>query len=212
MRRGAAWPAVRPSSRLVVREHNTVGASQRAVARRGGQGGPDAGCAVVTVSAFVSGIRCPVSGASVRCPTGACPGVRCPVRASERPGVQCPASGVCALRRPRCPTGMRLRGVVVEPTAVRLGDGPGVGVVARRLHDGASSAQGWSLALEAGAGRAGPAEGPPGLGRRRGRWLVLGPADRERLGWTPGSPIGRHLAATTVRGHCVRPGPGSGGL
>jgi hypothetical protein len=42
--------------------------SQRMVARRGGQGGPDAGCAVVTVSAFVSGIRCPVSGASVRCP------------------------------------------------------------------------------------------------------------------------------------------------
>jgi hypothetical protein len=88
-------------------------ASQRAVARRGGQGGPDAGCAVVTVSAFVSGIRCPVSGASVRCPTGACPvtGVRCG-RLSVQVS-QCPASGVCALRRPRCPTAMRLRGVAV---------------------------------------------------------------------------------------------------
>ena len=67
--------------------------AQRAVARRGGQGGPDAGCAVVTVSAFLSGVWCerPVS-------RGACPSDRCPVRASECPGVQCPASGVCCVR------------------------------------------------------------------------------------------------------------------
>jgi hypothetical protein len=72
----------------------------------GGQGGPDASCAVVTVSAFVSGIRCPVSGASVRCSTGPVQvtGVRCErlsVQVSTvRPrasGVRPPASGV------RCP-------------------------------------------------------------------------------------------------------------
>src|SRR5215218_11575 len=85
----------------------------------------------------------------------------------------------------------------------------GVGVVARHVHDGASSARGWSLALEAGAGRAGPAEGRLGLGRR-GRWLALGPADWERLGCARGSPIGRQLAVTTLRGHRVRPGPGPG--
>jgi len=56
----------------------------------------------------------------------------------------------------------------------------GVGMVARDVHYGGSSARGWSLALEAGAGRAGPAEGR--LGRRRGRWLAVGQVDRER-GW-----------------------------
>jgi hypothetical protein len=186
MRRGAAWPAKRPSSRLVVREHKHGWASQRAVARRGGQGGPDAGCAVVTVSA------------------------------SERPGVQCPVSGVRhpCVRRPRCPTAMRLRGVAVGPAAVRLGMA-GVGVVARHVHDGASSAPGWSLALEAGAGRAGPRRVDldwssswevvsTGPGRPGGR--------RERLGCARGSPIGRQLAVTTLRGHCARAGPGSGGL
>jgi hypothetical protein len=145
MRRGAAWPAERPSSRLVVREHKHGWASQRVVARRGGQGGPDAGCAVVTVSAFVSGIRCPVSGASVRCPTRACPGDRCPVRASKRPGVQCPAPGprppapgVRAFRRPLCPTGMRSRGVAVGQAAARLAWpgsawSPAMSMPARRL-------------------------------------------------------------------------------
>jgi hypothetical protein len=138
MHRGAAWPAGRPSSRLVVRQHQHGCRSQRAVARRGGQGGPDAGCAVVTVSAFVSGIRCPVSGASVRCPTGACPRDRCPVRPSERPGVQCPAPGVRAFRRPLCPTGMRSRGVAVGPPAARLGWpgsawSPAMSMTARRL-------------------------------------------------------------------------------
>jgi len=83
MRRGAAWPAKRPSSRLVVREHKHRCTSQRAVARRGGQGDPDARCAVVTVSAFVSGIRCPVSGVH---PSGL------GVRLSGRPAVRCPAT------------------------------------------------------------------------------------------------------------------------
>ena len=135
MRRGAAWPAERPSSRRCARAQHGW-APQRAVARRGGQGSPDAGCAVVTVSAFVSGIRCPVSSASVRCPRGACPRDRVSgagVRASR-----CPVSGVRALRRPRCPTAMRSRGVAVEPAAARLGWpesawSPAMSVTARRL-------------------------------------------------------------------------------
>jgi hypothetical protein len=71
---------------------------------RGGQGGPDAGCAVVTVSAFVSGIRCPVSGASVRCSTGPVQvtGVRCGRLSVQVSTVRPPASGVRALRRPLC--------------------------------------------------------------------------------------------------------------
>jgi hypothetical protein len=102
VRRGAAWPAERSRSRLVVGERKHGWASQHAVARRGGQGGPDAGCAVVTVSAFPSGVRrpmsdvrCPVSGASVRCSAGPVQvtGIRCG-RLSQVSSVQCPASVV----------------------------------------------------------------------------------------------------------------------
>src|SRR5215207_9929264 len=46
-------------------------ASQRAVARRGGPGGPDAGRAFVTLSTSSASVQCPVSS------------VRCPVRASS---------------------------------------------------------------------------------------------------------------------------------
>ena len=110
MRRGAAWPAERPRSRLVVGERKHGWASHRAVARRGGQGGPDAGCAVVAVSAFLSGVRCerPVS-------RGGCPSDGCPVRASES---RCPVFG---LRRPWCPTGMRSWAEAVGRQPVRLG-------------------------------------------------------------------------------------------
>jgi len=180
VRRGAPWPAERPRSRLVVGERKHGWASQRAVARLGGHGGPDAGCAVVTVSAFLSGVRCerPVSGASVRCPVrasgvrGACPSDRCPVRPSECPGVQSPASVVS--------DGMRSWGEAAGPAAGTAGMA-GVGVVARRVHNGASSARGWSLALGAGTGRAGPAAGRLRLGRHRG--TVVGQ-------W-PGRPGGR---------------------
>src|SRR5215218_8486230 len=71
-------------------------ASQRAVARRGGPGGPDAGRAVVSLSASSASVQCPVSGASVQCPRFPVPatGVQSPVP-SERPGVRCcPGSGV----------------------------------------------------------------------------------------------------------------------
>jgi hypothetical protein len=212
MRRGAAGPAKRPSSRLVVREHKHGCTSQRAVARRGGQGHPDAGCAVVTVSASVSGIRCPVSGASVRCP-------RAPVHAT---GVRCGRLSVqvSSVRRPCVPASAVSDGNEVAGcgggAGRRTAGMAGVGAVTRHVHDGTSSARGWSLALEAGAGRAGPAEGRLGLGRRRGRWLAVGQADRvadRERGWMrAGSPIERQLAVTTLRGHCVRPGPGLAGL
>jgi hypothetical protein len=147
---------------------------------RGGQGGPDAGCAVVTVSAFVSGIRCPVSGASVRCSTGPVQvtGVRCGRLSVQVSTVRPPASGVRALRRPLCPTGKRSR-AWRGPAAAWLG-WSGAGVVARRVHDGASSARGSSLALEAGAGRAGPGGGSTWTWSS---WEVVGSG--------PGRPGGR---------------------
>src|SRR5215216_6696074 len=77
---------------------------------------------------------------------------------------------------------MRSWSVAVGQAVVRLG-GPG-GVVGRRVHYG-TSARGWSVALEAGAGRAGRAAGQLRLGRRRERWLSSGRfdrmVDRERL-------------------------------
>jgi len=138
MRRGAAWPAERPGSRLVVREHTHGWAAQRVVARVVAKEVrmPAVLSSPCPRSCLVSGVRCPVSGAGVRCSTG------CPVRASERLGVHCPASSV---RRPvsvRC--GVRCvqrewgrgRGVGRQPHGW---DGPGsawspaVSTTARRL-------------------------------------------------------------------------------
>jgi hypothetical protein len=88
---------------------------QHAVARRGGPGGPDAGCAVVALSASVSGasVRCP------RLPVQAI-GVRCPVRASERPvsgvGVRCPRLPASAVSDRK-----EVRSVAVSQAATRLG-------------------------------------------------------------------------------------------
>jgi len=117
-----AWAAERRRRRP--QEHGW--ASQRAVAGRGGPGGPDAGRAVVSLSASsasvrrpASGVQCPVSG--VRCERhprlpvhGTVSSVRCgrlsvQVSAVRRPlsGVRCPASGVCALPRPLCPAEVR---------------------------------------------------------------------------------------------------------
>jgi hypothetical protein len=152
---------------------------------RGGQGGPDASCAVVTVSAFVSSIRCPVSGVSVRCSTGPVQvtGVRCGRLSVQVSTVRPPASGV------RCPcvaasavsngkevadvawAGSRMAGMARS----RRGRPPCPRrrVVCRRLEPG----------LETGAGRAEPAESRLGLGRRRGKWLEWGagrPGSRPR--------------------------------
>src|SRR5215212_5531334 len=93
-------------------------ASQRAVARRGGPGGPDAGRAFVTLSASSASVRCPVS--SVRCPvratsvhaclsTGPLSSVRCGRLSVQVSAVRRPlsASGVCALPRPLCPAEVR---------------------------------------------------------------------------------------------------------
>jgi hypothetical protein len=144
-------------------------ASQRAVARRGGPGGPDAGRAFVSLSTSsasvrcpVSGVRCPVSGASDQCPRlpvhGT--GVQCPVRAFERPGVRCPASGVgvrCLFVAASAVSG---RSEVLERGVGRPPYGwdgrgrrgrPLRPCPARRLPESAPR-------LEAGAGGAGPAE------------------------------------------------------
>jgi hypothetical protein len=160
-----------------------------------------------------------VSGAGIRCPMGACPSDRCPVS-----GVRCgrlsvqvssvrpPVSGVRGFRRPLCPTGMTSWSVVVGQAAARLG-WPGVGVVARRVQDGASSARGRSLALEAGAGHAGPAEGRLGRGRRRGRWAVArSTAWPTGRGWMRARVARRSVAGDDhAAWSSVRPGAGSPG-
>jgi hypothetical protein len=106
-------------------------------------------------------VRCPASGASVQCPRVPvhATGVRCPVRASERPGVRRPVSSVSGVRacpRPLCPTGRSWRAAVGRQP---LGwDGRGRGVVTRGVHDRLVVCPGRNLTVEAGAGRAGPAE------------------------------------------------------
>src|SRR5918994_3585981 len=54
-------------------------ASQRAVARRGGPGGPDAGRAFISLSTSSAGVRCPVPATSVHAclSTGSLSSVRC---------------------------------------------------------------------------------------------------------------------------------------
>jgi hypothetical protein len=152
--------------------------------------GPDAGCAVVTVSAFLSGVRCPVSGASVRCPAGPVQviGVRC-----GRLSVQ--VSSV-RLWRLLCPTGMRSWGVAVGPAAARLGWpgaawSPAVSTTARGLPEVGA----WPSRLAQVV-----------LGQRRvgfdlvvvvGRWLGRGQVDRvaDRERRDAGEDRPRRLAA-----------------
>ena len=135
----------------------------------------DAGCAVVTVSAFLSGVRCPVS------PWGLSSD-RCPVRASERPGVQCPASGV------RVSDGNEVVGRGGGANS-RTAGMAGVGVVARRVHDGVSSARGWSLALEAGTG----------YQPLRALGLLALPSPLLVLVWQPGRPASVVVSPTTTQ-------------
>ena len=185
VRRGAAWPAERPSSCLVVRE---AVSRWQVASRRAGMGcralqAPSTGTrlgvparvrsawwsrrsggrpCLVTVSASSASVRRPVSGASVQCPrVPVHASVRCPVRASERPGVGVRrpvwASGVRAVPRPLCPTGVRSWSAAVGQAAARLG-WPGSAWSPAVSTTGSSAARGRSMALEAGAGRAGPAE------------------------------------------------------
>jgi hypothetical protein len=179
VRRGAAWPAERPSSRLVVRERTHGWASQPAVARVVAREVrmPAVLSSPCPRSCLASGVQRPVRASGVH---GACQvtGVRC--RASEGPGVHCPASSVrrpvsvrCGVRCAQRERG-RGRGVGRQPHGW---DGPESAWSPAVSTGRASSARGWSLTLEAGAGRAGPAEGRLGLGlgRRRGKWLAVGP-------------------------------------
>jgi hypothetical protein len=106
-----------------------LGVDRRPSARSLGvmaQDGPDAGHAVVTLSASSASVRRPVFGPSVQCPHVPvhATGVQCPVRASERPGVQCPTSGVRACPRPLGPTEVRSWSATVGQAAARW-DGRG---------------------------------------------------------------------------------------
>jgi hypothetical protein len=147
---------------------NTVWASQRAVARRGGPGGPAAGRAFVTLSVSSASVRRPVSGASDQCPrvpVQAClsrrpvSSVRCGRLSVQVSAVRCPVSGV------RCPC-VPASAVSGRSEVMQRGGGAGrrtagmagVGVVARCVHDRLVVCPSRSLALEAGAGCAGPAE------------------------------------------------------
>jgi hypothetical protein len=174
--------------------------------------------AFVSVSVFsasgqrpVSGVRCPVSG--VRCPvrassiTRACPRGRCPVSSV---GVRCPWVPASSVRPAGC-GGWRWG---TQPPHGR------VGVVACGVHGQFVGCPGRDLAVEAGAGRAGPAEGsawtwPSFVG---GGWAVArSTAWATRIGWM-GAGIARWWragvrseVATTLRGHRARPRAGSPG-
>jgi hypothetical protein len=197
--------------------------AQRAAAGRGGPGGADAGRAFITVSVSSASVRRPASG--VRC--GQCPrvpvhatAVQRPVRASERPGVRCPAWASDV-------RGFRIRGV--RPGCGREGGGGAgsrmagmakVGVVAHRVHDWLVVCPGRNLAVEAGAGRAGLAGASAWTGRRRGRRLGSGKVDHVANQERPaaredrplvGKPGVRSEVATTLRGHRGRLRAGSPG-
>jgi hypothetical protein len=175
MRRGAAWPARWPSSRLVVREHKhgwglsvwSLGVAAKEVRMPAVLSSP------CPRSCPASGVQCPVQ-ASVS--TGACPRDRCPVRrlSVQESSVRPPASVRCGVRGVRRHEVAGCGGGAGRRTAGLAG----VGVVARHVHDGASSAEVGAWRSKLATGRAGPAEGRLGRGRRRGRWLAVGQADR----------------------------------
>jgi hypothetical protein len=243
VRRGAAWPAERPSSWLVVREavsrwqvahrravmvasaagavhRNTGGVAQRA---RWAWWPRRCGCRpCLRRRAGVLGQR-PESTVWCGCPASRVPvhaaAVRCPVRASERPGVRCPAwvSGVRGFPRPLCPTGRLWRGGGADS---RMAGMAGVGVVAGPVHGQFVVGPGRNLAVEAGVGRAGPAEASAWTSPSW--WELVGvvagsTAWATGMGWM-GAGIARWWragvrseAATTLRGHRVRPRAESSG-
>jgi hypothetical protein len=187
--------------------------AQRAPAGRGGPGGADAGCAFVSVSVSSASVRSPVSGAGVQhhacLSTRPLSGVRCGRLSVQVSGVRrgCPVSvgsrvhcvrpGGCGGRWGRQPhgwDGRRRRGRRPCPRPVR------------RL-------PGSDLAVEAGVGRAGPAEASAldfavvvGVGRGSGWVDRVG--DRDGLDGRGDRPLVasgmRSEAATTLRGHGVR--------
>jgi hypothetical protein len=130
-------------------EHGS--ASRRAAARRGSPALPGH---PVRVLGQRPPVRRPVSSVNVQCPR-----VRCPREVSSvRCGVQRPVSGVgvrysCV---PASAVSERVR--VVERGGGAGSRTAGVRVVARGVHDRCDGCQSRSLALEAGAGRAGSVE------------------------------------------------------
>jgi hypothetical protein len=109
-----------------------------------------------------SGVQC-----GVRCerPVSRLPvhrtAVQCPVRASERPGVHCPASGVGVRCLCVAASAVSGRSEVLERgggAGSRMAGMAGVGVVARWVHARLVVCLRRRLVLEAGAGGAGPAE------------------------------------------------------
>jgi hypothetical protein len=186
VRRGAAWPAERPSSWLVVREavsagrwptaepswlpsaagavhRNTGGVAQRARAGHGGPGGADAGRAFVGVPVSWASVRSPLSGAGVQhhacLSTRLLSGVRCGCLGVQMSGVRCPAwvSGVRGFPRPLCPAGRLWRGGGGQAAAW-------LGWPASAWSPAVSTASSSSARVGAwrsspGAGCAGPAEG-----------------------------------------------------
>jgi hypothetical protein len=241
VRRGAAWPAERPSSWLVVREavSRWQVAHRRAVMvakrrRRCPQdtvGWPSArplGMVALEVrmpAVPSSACRCPRPASGVQClvrvsiSTRPCPRGRCPVSSV---GVRCPVSSV------GCPVSVGSRVHRIRPggcgggrwAGSRMAGMAGVGVVALPCPRPVGRRPSRSLAVEAGPGRAGQRRGRLGLGRRS--WAVVG----QRLGRPPGRPglagwaggiarwwrAGvRSEAATTLGGHRVRPRAESSG-
>jgi hypothetical protein len=103
---------------------NTVG-GQRAAPGRGGPGGADAGRASSPCPRPrpASGVQCPVRASSVHACLSTRPlsSVRCGRLSVQLSGVQRGASGVRALPRPRCPTGVRSWRAAVGRAAAWLG-------------------------------------------------------------------------------------------
>ena len=165
----------------------------------------------------------PESSVWCGCPASRVPvhaaAVRCPVRASERPGVRCPAwvSGVRGFPRPLCPTGRLWGGGGADS---RMAGMAGVGVVAGPVHGQFVGCPGRNLAVEAGVGRAGPAEASTWTSPSS--WELVGVVAGSTvwatgMGWM-GAGIARWWragvrseAATTLRGHRVRLRAGSPG-
>ena len=202
-------------------DKNTVGRPQHAVARRGGPGGPVAGRAFVSLSTSSASVRCPVSGASDQCPHLPVHGtdVQCPVRASERPGVRCPAPGVGVRCLCVAASAVSGRSEVLERgggAGSRTAGMAGVGVVACGVHDRLVVCPGRNLTVEAGAGRAGPAEASAWVDlatahhlprpRPSPAWPTRMGRMRARIALRWGSRV-RSEVATTLRGHRGGPGP-----
>jgi hypothetical protein len=184
---------------------NTVWASQRAVARRGGPGGPAAGRAFVTLSVSSASVRRPVSGASDQCPrvpVQAClsrrpvSSVRCGRLSVQVSAVRCPVSGVRAFPRPLCPAEVRSCSAAVGQAAARLG-WPG-----SAWSPAASTTGSWSARV--GAWRSKLAQAV--LGQQRCRF---GLGRRRGGGWAVARSTAWPTVHTRARGSFVGKEPGA---